>query len=123
MFNARNPPSTTLREIKVLVQDRKECLQNFNTVHSVKRGDSGEFWRKFFCGGSKDPKDGTACYHDSGSPLLCTDKYGREQLHGVAVGIHGPEILNKPCKPGSQMVFFTRVATYAKWIMETIISN
>lgn len=63
---------------------------------------------------------GTACMHDSGSPLICEDMNGKRELAGIIITIHGPDIYKNLCTPGKQIIVFSRISYYAPWILDIV---
>lgn len=121
-FQKSSKPSKYLKEIRVPLIPKRDCIEIVKTIDEVGRNTTA-FWGKMMCGGGRNETYGTACLHDSGSPLVCQDKYNNIDLHGIAIAIHGPEIRTKPCTPGKQIIVFLRVARYVSWILDIVKKN
>ena len=121
-FDAKYPPASELQEIHMPLHTKQECIASWMTMNSTV-GTGDYYWQMHFCGGGRDFKDGTACYYDSGSPLVCKDANNDTFQYGITLGIHGPQIRRRPCTPGIQDVIYLRVSSYIDWIEQTTKNN
>ena len=103
---------------------KAECISSWKTITLAQIVGSGDgYWQTHFCGGGQNFKDSTACYYDSGSPLVCTDANGDTVQYGITIAFHGQHILKKPCTPGIQDVIYLRVSSFIDWIERTMQNN
>ncbi|KAH9374051.1 hypothetical protein HPB48_005320 [Haemaphysalis longicornis] len=107
---------TTLQEASVPIISNDECDKAYQKLGSYKTKLSMGINDQFICAGNTSFGSVDACQMDSGGPLLVRSSQDRttfmEAVGVVSFGVG----CGSPVYPG----VYTRVSTFANWILDTI---